>query len=105
MDYTRETAAQRARLDKVMHAPACSGGSCRQDSRRCPSPDACQLPVQFADEPSEFFDWITDLASAGRIVLICLLVVVACGLAAYLVGVGICAIEPYWPLVVAALGV
>ena len=93
-EFTREAAAQRARLDKVMNAKLL--------------PDD-ELPISFAGpEPTSadwFFDWVGDMASAGKLVLICLLVVVACGLAAYLVGVGIGAIEPYWPLVVAALGV
>jgi len=92
--YTRETAAQRARLDKVMHAKLL--------------PDD-ELPIQFAGpEPTSadwLFDWMGDMAAAGRIVLIWLLVVVACGLAAYLIAAGIDAIEPHWAVAVAMLGV
>ena len=106
MDYTRETAAQRARLDKVMRAPACSGGSCRQGRDSCATPEACEMQIDFAgDEPSEFLDFTADMAAAGKLVLIWLLVVIACGLAAYLIAAGIDAIEPHWAVAVAMLGV
>ena len=91
MDYTREEAAQLARLRRAMNAPADSSPTL-DDSIDAPN-------------GSEFFEFMADMAPAGRIVLIWLLVVIACGLAAYLIAAGIDAIEPHWAVAVAMLGV
>jgi hypothetical protein len=99
---------QQARLARAMKAPisACTSDACGQDSRRCPTPEACHLPVQFTGpEPSadEFFDWMGDLAAAAKTLLWWLLVIVVGFIAAYLVGAGINALTHHWPAVVAAL--
>lgn len=86
MDYTREEAAQLARLHKAMSAPAC--GSCRQGA--CVTPEACKMPVKFAgEEPSEFLAFMADMAAAGKTLLIWLVVVLACLFAAVAVTLGV----------------
>ena len=94
--YTREAAAQQARLDKAMRADL------------SPSSDDT-LRIEFAGhEPTSwqwFCAWLADMASAGKLVLACVLFVAVVALAAWFVSSAIDAVSPYWPVAVAALGV
>ena len=71
----RDDAAQQARLDKAMRAPVDMSPS---------SDDAMQIEFG-GDEPptaDEFFEFCADLAAAGKTLLVWMLVVIACLLAA-----------------------
>lgn len=69
MDYTREEAAQLARLHKAMSAPI------------APTPEA-------EPDSSEFLEFMSDLYSAGKTLAIWLAVVLFCLLAAVAVTLG-----------------
>ena len=112
--YTREAAAQQARLDKANRAPVALPTCCESNGffgaegcgqgRNCP-----EHRIQFAgSEPASadwFCAWRSDMASAGKLVLACVLFVAVVALAAWFVSSAIDAVSPYWPVAVAALGV
>lgn len=51
---------------------ACNSDACRQGKAKCPTPEACELPVQFADDEPMPASFAFVLWAIGCIVVVAL---------------------------------